>query len=268
VPASSPAAPSDRRTLQRVEAGFDLLDRNQPVEGRLVLSQALLSGRLGSSDAAKVRDRLTALNDEMIFGPVVAPDDPFALTYTVQKNDVLSAIPRAMGVQTDWRFIQRINGIASPRSIRVGQRLKLITGPFHAVVHKDEFRMDVFLGDGSERVYVRSFPVGLGKLDGTPEGRFIVRPQSKLINPEWRNPRTRELFLPDDPNNPIGEHWLGLMPDEDRIANAEGYGIHGTIDLPSVGTQSSLGCIRMYPDDVALVWEMLMEGVSVVEIVE
>jgi lipoprotein-anchoring transpeptidase ErfK/SrfK len=42
-----------------------------------------------------------------------------------------------------------------------------------------------------------------------------------------------------------------------------GYGIHGTIEQDSIGRQASMGCIRMRPDDVALVYEMLSEHSTV-----
>ena len=62
-----------------------------------------------------------------------------------------------------------------------------------------------------------------------------------------------------------GEHWLGLQAIDGQ--KNEGYGIHGTIDPSSIGSEKSMGCVRLSKDDVALVWEMLEDGVSVVRIV-
>ena len=72
----------------------------------------------------------------------------------------------------------------------------------------------------------------------------------------------------NDPANPIGEHWIGLAPDEERIRGLDGYGIHGTIDLDSIGRQASMGCVRMRPDDVELIYGVLMEDISTVVIRE
>jgi lipoprotein-anchoring transpeptidase ErfK/SrfK len=257
---------SARRASRRVQAGLDLLARNQLVDGRRLLSQTLAGGDLGPADAAMVRSRLAELNERLVFSPEVAPDDPFILTYRVQDNDALSKIPRRLGVQVDWRFVAHINRISDPRRIHPGQNLKVVTGPFHAVVHKSDYRLDLYLGDEGERVYVRSFDVGLGEYNSTPEGRFRVRPDSKLENPEWRNPRTRELFAADDPMNPIGEYWVGLVGDQPGLENIHGYGIHGTIEPDSIGRQASMGCVRMRPDDVKLVWSVLMDEISTVEI--
>lgn len=159
--------------------------------------------------------------------------------------------------------------MSSPNRLSVGQKLKLVTGPFHAIVSKSAYRMDVYLGPTDrpdEWVYVRSFRVGLGEGNSTPLGEFVVRPKSKLINPHWVNPRTGEQFAADDPKNPIGEHWIGL----DGLGDAQhyaGYGIHGTIEPDSVGQQRSMGCVRLAADDIAFVYELLTESGSRIRIV-
>jgi lipoprotein-anchoring transpeptidase ErfK/SrfK len=126
----------------------------------------------------------------------------------------------------------------------------------------------VYIGEGPERVFVRTFAVGLGEYDSTPVGRFRVRQSSKLINPEWVNPRTGQRFLTDDPANPIGERWIGLEGVSESVRDLGGYGIHGTIEPQTIGHQASMGCIRMLPDDIELVYELLVETLSTVEIVD
>ncbi|MHC4589868.1 MAG: L,D-transpeptidase [Planctomycetota bacterium] len=156
--------------------------------------------------------------------------------------------------------------MVSERSLRAGQRLKLVTGPFHAVVDKSDYRLDLYLGSGSGRVYVASFPVGLGEFDQTPVGRFRVRPHSKLINPQWTHPHTGQRYGSDDPANPIGERWIGLVGADEATRDMVGYGIHGTIEPESIGRSESMGCIRLLPDDVALLYEVLTEQASTVVI--
>ncbi|MDY7109034.1 MAG: L,D-transpeptidase family protein [Planctomycetota bacterium] len=263
---SAPPTDAGRRALARAQAGLDLVARNEPVQARRLLTRALETGALGSADATTVRRALTELNERLVFSPEIVKDDPFALAYTIQSGDALSMVPRKMGVQTDWRFIARVNRIPDPRRIRPGQRIKLITGPFHAVIDKSDYRLDLYLGEGSDRVYVRSFPVGLGEYNSTPEGRFRVRPDSRLKDPEWVNPRTGRRYRSGDPDNPIGEHWIGLVGDEPRLADVVGYGIHGTIEPDSIGRQSSMGCVRLLPEDIEIIWEVLLDPVSTVTI--
>ncbi len=245
-------------------AGLRLADANKPVEARRELTAALASA-LPASEAGFVRETLAVLNRRLVFGPEVAPGDPFSRYTVVQPGALLGEIVRAEKLQVDWRFILRVNGIPSEAALRAGARIKLVTGPFHAVVTKSDYRMDLYLG-GADPVYVTSFPVGLGEYNSTPVGRFGVRPQSKLINPAWSNPRTGQRFDASDPTNPIGKRWIGLQGIDEATQDLAGYGIHGTIDPDSIGSQSSMGCIRMLPQDVEVVYEMLVERVSVVEI--
>jgi hypothetical protein len=264
--ATSSTTAANTPASQRMQAGMALLSQNKPVEARRMLTSALLSPGLSGSDAERVRQELTRVNQRLVFSPEIAPGDPFASHYSIEAGDSLARLPRKLGLKVDWRFLQRINNISAPQRIQVGQRIKVVKGPFHAIVHKAEYRMDLFMGDGPERVYVRSFRVGLGEHGATPEGVYIVKPTSKLINPAWTNPRTGEFFAADDPLNPLGEYWIGLIGISDNIRGLETYGIHGTIEPDSIGQSRSMGCVRMLHDDVALTYELLIENVSQVEI--
>lgn len=265
---SQPLTPAHQRANERVNIGMELLASNRPIEARVALTRALDSGVLDAATAQRVRDTLRELNDRLVFSPEIVEGDPYAFGYTIRPGDALSRLPRGQNLATDWRLIQRINRISRPEAIRAGQRIKLVTGPFHAVVYKRQFRLDLYMGDGAERVFVRSFIVGLGEYDSTPVGTFKVRPHSKLINPEWVNPRTGERFLPDDPANPIGEHWIGLLGVSEGVRDLGGYGIHGTIEPQTIGKQASMGCIRMFAEDVELIYELLVEEHSTIEIVD
>lgn len=253
-------------TSLNLEEGMQLLDNGQMVAARQHLSNVLRSGALSDNETAQARGVLTDISDTLVFAPAIATGDQYSIEYIIRSGDTLSGIVHKMGLLVDWRFIQRINGIKQASGIRPGQNLKLITGPFHAVVHKDSFRIDLYLGDGDEQVFVRSYRVGLGEYDSTPVGLFKVRQHSKLVNPTWINPRTREFYSADNPENPIGERWIGLQGIEERTKDLTGLGIHGTIEPRTVGMQSSMGCIRMHAQDVTQVYEMLCEGVSTIEI--
>jgi lipoprotein-anchoring transpeptidase ErfK/SrfK len=128
----------------------------------------------------------------------------------------------------------------------------------------------VYLKDPADgqMLYIRSFPVGLGTDDSTPLGKWVIRPRSKVVNPGWTNPRTNETFSRDDPRNPVGEFWMGLEGVTADTADLSGYGIHGTIDQNSIGTQSSMGCIRLRDEDISQVFYMFWEGETTVQIVK
>lgn len=276
-------APSSVRAM--VDEAGRAQAAGKPLEARTLLNSALLDSRLPTEERKALRSQIAAMNETLIFSPAVSKGDPLTDVYAIASGDSLVTLTRKQGLPVDWRFIQRINKITNPGALRVGQKIKVVRAPFHAVVHKSDYRMDLYMGDplpasasiGREMgpdgqdpswTFVRSFSVGLGESNGTPEGAFVVRPKSKLTNPRWVNPRTGEVFEADNPKNPIGEHWLGLDGVDDSTRKFTGYGIHGTIDAASVGKQMSMGCVRMNADDVAIVYEVLVDRISTVKIVK
>ncbi len=264
--ATTEAVSGETTTPQAPATGARWADTDQPLEARRTLTEALWAGDLGPGQADLIRESASALNRRLVFGAEIVEGDPFVRSHIVLPGEQLARIVKAHSLKVDWRFIMRINGINDERRIRPGRRLKLITGPFHAVVSKSAFRLDLYLGSGPQRVYVASYPVGLGRHNSTPAGMFRVLAGSRLVNPAWTDPRTGEHFDPYNPTNPIGERWIGLQPLGEVNHDLIGYGIHGTIEPESIGTQSSMGCVRMLPKDVEVIYEALVETVSTIEI--
>ena len=253
---------ASNESLQAALAQVD----TDPVAARESLTRILDNSATTATDRLGAYEAINKVNAVLTFSERVLANDPFSKQYTVQEGDSLSNIRKSLHLDCEWRFLQRINHLATERSIRVGQVLKTPTGAFHGEVHKREFRLNIFQGDGPGRVMVASYPISLGEFNSTPIGAFSIRPRSKLIDPEWRNPRTGQHFASNDPANPIGERWIGLKGIEPHNKNFEGYGIHGTTDITSIGKQASMGCVRMLPQDVEVVYELLTEPNSIVTI--
>lgn len=268
-----------------VESAQRALAAGKPVEAREVLNRALFDASTSAADRAAMRAQIAALNEQLFFGPVVAAGDPLSDWYTVRAGDSLVRIVRSQSLPTDWRLLQRLNRMSSPNALRVGQRLKVIRQPLHAVVHKKDYRLDLWAGSplpmGSSAItnpgpdgqasgwtFIRSFRVGLGESNGTPTGLFIVRPNSKLVDPRWVNPRTGQVYAASDPQNPIGEFWIGLDGVDASTRQLAGYGIHGTIEPDSIGQQRSMGCVRLGSEDIAMLYELLIDRISTVRIVD
>ncbi len=257
---------STGRASAAIAHGQQLFQQGKPLEARKILNDLLIgqAANLSVADTHAVRQILAQINQTLVFSPRAVAGDPFAEYYKVQPGDFLSTIAPRYNVP--YQLIELINNV-SARRIRVGQRIKVIHGPFHAVVSKSGYRMDVYLaGSGGQRVYVRSFRVGLGEDDSTPLGTWIVRRGSKLSNPGWTNPRTGKVYGSDDPANPIGEYWIGLQGIDENTKGLVGYGIHGTIEPDSVGKQVSMGCIRLKADDIDMVYKLLTDGQSTVAV--
>ena len=77
------------------------------------------------------------------------------------------------------------------------------------------------------------------------------RPTPSMLerNPEWPN------FIPPGPDNPLGTHALYL--------SWQYYRIHGTHDTRKIGRRSSNGCIGLYNEHVAELFEMTKVGTQV-----
>jgi len=126
------------------------------------------------------------------------------------------------------------------------------------VINVPEMRLYYYRGSG-EKAEVVTHPVGIGDTDfQTEPGRYTVG--NKAINPTWYIPPSlREKYqvtsIPPGPDNPLGQYWLGL-----KNTN---YGIHGS-DIPwSVGRKVTHGCIRMYPEDISTLFDMVPVGTPV-----
>jgi len=108
---------------------------------------------------------------------------------------------------------------------------------------------------------VMSWPIGIGR-DGrhTPVG--TTRTTRKMRNPVWYPPnsvRQEKPWLParvePGPDNPLGSSAIYL--DWPR------YLIHGTNKPYGVGRRVSSGCIRMYPQDIEALFDLIQPGVPV-----
>jgi len=274
-PVQETVAPSDpeevnpfQPTSTAIRDARSLLSQDDPVAARSLLSEALETHYLTAGDREEALFLVEQINDRLVFSSEVVEGDPFCFNYMVKSGDSLGKIATDFKLHVNWRFLQRINGLQRPDLIQVGQTLKIVTGPFHADIDRTAHTLKLYLGDGEQQVYVREYSVGLGAFDSTPSGLFKVRPHSKLVNPPWTNPRTREHFTANDPGNPIGEFWLGLEGIEDHNRQEAGFGIHGTIDPNSIGHDESMGCVRLPEGDIDVVYEVLTEGVSTVWINE
>ena len=164
--------------------------------------------------------------------------------------------------------LARDNGLSPEAWLQVGQGL--LVDPRHVVPASLERgvvlnvpqRM-LFFFDGND--LLEAFPVAVGRPSWpTPLGDFHVI--DRQVDKTWHVPLSiqREMCregrpvlteVPPGPENPLGRHWLGL--------SRRGYGIHGTIAPTSIHHFITHGCIRMHPDDVAVLFAALQVGDAV-----
>lgn len=187
------------------------------------------------------------------------------VTYTVRSGDNLHLIAGRHGV--GWRVVAEQNGLPPPYKLRAGQTLTIrsrwiVPTPTEGIlINLPEARLYLFREGTLHRIYGLGMGMPTWK---TPEGDFIIR--SKAYKPTWHVPPSiqREMadqgkevktIVPPGPDNPLGEHWLQL--------SQPGYGIHGTIAPASIGQFRSHGCIRVHPDDMAELYDLVEKGTPV-----
>jgi lipoprotein-anchoring transpeptidase ErfK/SrfK len=240
------------------------IDAGRLLEARADLNDALQAGDLNDSQSASIKSTISQINETVVFSHRHFGDDAYGGVYVVQPGDNLARI--ALAHDCTWELLSRINGV-DPRHLRAGATIKVVEGPFFAVVEKHKFTMDIYLGGlpgEKSSMFITSYMVGLGRDDSTPVGTWMIEPHRKLKHPTYYSPRGEGVIAADDPKNPLGGYWIGLTGTEGQAVGKMSYGIHGTIEPDSIGKQSSLGCIRMRSDDIAMVYDMMVEGKSMV----
>jgi L,D-transpeptidase ErfK/SrfK len=119
-------------------------------------------------------------------------------------------------------------------------------------------------GEG-EPQQVKTYPIGIGRVGWeTPLGETIV--VSKAKDPHWWVPASVRqehaemgnplpAVVPPGPDNPLGHRVLKLdMP---------GYLIHGTNAPYGVGMRVSHGCVRLYPENIEVLYSLVDVGEKV-----
>ena len=167
-------------------------------------------------------------------------------------------------------------GLASPSVLRAQESVQGVVRNVSSFRvqgwrdHFDNLKNGVILSDTTSKflqfwsedetiykVYPTSVPLSedLTRLGYTKIIRKVVGPSwaptpaMKRRNPEWPD------FVPPGPDNPLGTHALYL--------SWQYYRIHGTSDKRKVGRKSSNGCIGLYNEQIAELFELTKIGTQV-----
>jgi L,D-transpeptidase ErfK/SrfK len=178
----------------------------------------------------------------------------------LEKGDTLPDIAR--------HFSLGINAISAANpgvDIWVPEAGKRITLPLNfilpdtprkgIVINLATMRLFEYKGN-SKSLEVSTYPVGVGTEERpTPTGQMHV--YRKTTRPTWHVPasiaadhRKKGDILPAEvppgPENPLGEYALYL--------SKLGYLIHGTNKPASIGLKATNGCMRLYPENIKLLY--------------
>ncbi len=185
-----------------------------------------------------------SLSDESEPAAIDEEPIPEDITYTVVKGDSLYVIAKKNDVTV--ANLKKANNLTSDL-IKVGMTLKIPRGKYSILVDKSDNTLQLLLNGQPYKTY----SVATGKDNSTPVGEFKVT--DKLENPTWYT--AGAIVEPGSPENIIGTRWIGY--------SLKGYGIHGTTEPETIGTQASAGCVRMHNKEVEELYDIVTPGTVV-----
>jgi hypothetical protein len=213
------------------------LDEGKLAEAHLLLSSLYADPRLSPQQSQAVNNLLSQLAGTVIYSQqhLLEP------AYTVQPGDTIERI--AAGYNIPPRLLSRINLIPDGEQPPPGKELKVLRGPFNALVYLERYELVLVLDDR----YAGRMSIGIGGDHVRLEGDYEV--QAKTANPAYRG---RDISIAaGDPNNPLGELLLDL---------GNQIGLHGTNDPNSLGRFGGRGSIRLKNEDMEDLFRILSVG--------
>lgn len=190
---------------------------------------------------------------------------------TARADDTLLDIARHFNL--GYNEITAANPLVDPwlpgdgTRILVPTRFVLPPPPWEGmVVNIPEMRLYYFpQPQNGEAPQVITHPIGIGREGrATPVGDFQI--MMKIEKPNWTMPvdvhaellaegiQTARVVQPG-PDNPLGDYAMML--------NTDGIFIHGTNKPFSIGMRVSLGCLRLYPEDINQLVRLVPKGTAV-----
>jgi len=248
----NPVGPSGIRSefATFIEAAKRKLDAGGWAEVYQSMSRLYANPHLTPEEDRQLTEMLDHIAGIVIYSRQSILEQP----YVVQPGETLPQI--AQKCEVSWELLAKINGIRDPDHLTPGQELKVVHGPFKAVIRLDRHELTMMLPDrmkpdGQNDRYAGRFPIGIGQDRPIRTGTHLVR--NKWINPTYYgNGQTVDR---NDPNNPLGERLLDLGGQ---------VSIHGTNDPQSIGRTGGLGSIRLSQRDIDDVYDILTLGSQVV----
>lgn len=190
-------------------------------------------------------------------------------SYRVKHGDTLLDVARDAGL--GYRELQDANPTvdqwvpAQGAEVTVPTRFILPQSQYRGIViNVPEMRLYLYPSKTrpGQSASIRTWAVSVGVDEApSPVGLFHVRSKDK--HPTWGVPdsiyrimdKPRRHVVPPGPDNPLGEYRLRLS---DSL-----YAIHGTNNPWSIGRETTNGCIRLYPEDLEVLYPLVPVGTPV-----
>lgn len=175
-------------------------------------------------------------------------------------------IARSLNKKVDY-FTQKVHPGDRFNVLRRDKDIK-----FHLLVDVSKCRMWFYYLDGGEKVLLKTYKVGVGKIEGgrslTPIGSFALGEKIAIYKPGvvglFQGQKTEMIQV-------FGTRWIPFV-------GAQGIGVHGVPwtesqnglqeDKSRIGKYDSDGCIRMTAEDIEELFAIVITKPTTVEIVK
>ena len=219
----------------------DKLAAGRYAEALGVLSSWHDDPSLGLEESQRLEDLLGQLAGTVVY----SQQDLLLPPHVVEQGETLLSIAAPLAVP--WQLLAKINGVADPARLVAGESLKLVRGPFDAVVSVSRRRLSLRVGGN----YAGTFGVVVGRqLRDRVGGAFPV----VAANPSR---------LDADPAGPVQAAWSQSGPR--TIPLSEGLAIEGVPDPAALTEDTIPGTSLVVSDrDLADLADILGPGSRVI----
>lgn len=232
---------------------INLLGVNNKVfaqENTRIIETRGLSFRSGmSSDEIRLLKDYFRLTEENV---------PWGYLYDARTKELVSNFQKKNNIKVDGvagkTTIEKINQDIKGKKYALALRSPYTNLKGDMIIINKSSNTLYHLKDGE--VY-KAYPVATGKESRfTPDGKHKI--VVKYKNPAWGGANRSQPIPGGAANNPLGKRWIGIS-----YGGGSKYGVHGNSNANSIGTYSSLGCVRMFNGDVEKLYEEVGIGTPV-----
>ena len=174
----------------------DKLASGRYAEALSVLSSWYDDASLGPEESQRLEDLLSQLAGSVIY----SQQDLLQPPHIVAPDETLPSIAAPLAVP--WQLLAKINGVPDPNRLVPGESLKVLRGPFDAVVSVSRRRLSLQVGGN----YAGSFPVLVGRqvrekvgatlpVVAVHGGETPTEPQGPAAQVAWSQPGPRSIAL-------------------------------------------------------------------------
>jgi LysM repeat protein len=223
------------------------LERGEYAAAHQQLSRWYNDPTLTPTDAEMVESLLSQLAGTVVY----STEHQLEPAHVVKPGETLETIAKELNVP--WQLLAKINGIAAADNVQPGQALKVVRGPFSAVVDLGRKQLTLMVGDR----YAGKFPITVPSMAAVGEGQWRVA--QKLVAPSGGVVQSAYA-----PASPAVDRAIVLRSDAaPGQASGEGTLTIASVAQPGKGPAGS-AAIQVAPQDAEELSDILSVGSRVV----